>query len=171
MIITSFKKHPFENAKLIKEMNAIEEQWLSKKKSYKNHTRAIKGALPHQRELNKTIESLYHIAVPKIRSLFSKLSKFNRIAVEMNLKEHPLNVSELYSISFSTFFFDLCCDVRNKYHIVYKFHNCPIEADIRALTHRLSLTYYCKEDTRISDYKSYFERVLQVQPERFITLL
>lgn len=168
---TDFKKHPFENLKLIKELNAIEEQWQSKRKSYKNHIRAAKAALQQQRELNKSIETLYHIALPKIKQMFSKLSKYNRIAVEMNLKQHPLETEDLHSISFSTFFFDLCCNVENRYYIIYKFHNCPIEADIRALLHRLSLTYHCREDTKIADYNSGFKRILQVQPERFITLL
>ncbi|RZK99049.1 MAG: hypothetical protein EOO89_31505 [Pedobacter sp.] len=111
------------------------------------------------------------MALPKVKELFSKLSKYDRIAVEINLKAHPMNKDELYSISFSTFFFDLWCDYQNNYFILYKFHNCPIEADIRALMHRFSLTYHCRADTKIVDYKSYFERVLRVQPERFITLL
>lgn len=168
---TDFKKHPFEHLKLIKQMNEIEAQWQSKRKCYKNHYRATKGAMERQRVVNKTVETLYHIALPKIKEMFSKLSKYNRIAVEMNLKEHPLNVDELYSICFSTFFFDLSCNVENQYCITYRFHNCPIEADIRALLHRLSLTYYCIEDTKTFDYSEGFKRILQVQPERFITLL
>jgi len=171
MNYTDFKKHPFENAKLIKVLNAIEEQWLSKQKVYKNHHRASKNAIYSTKLRNKRIENFYHLAVPKIKEMFAKLPKYDRIAVEINLKVHPMNTDELYSITFSTFFLDLCCDVQNNYFVLYKFHNCPIEADIRALMHRLSLTYYCREDTRIVDYKSYFERVLKVQPERFITLL
>lgn len=168
---TDFKKHPFEHLKLIKVMDAIEAQWQSKQKSYKNYHRANKKALAWEKARNKSIESLYHIALPKIKQLFSKLSRYDRIMVEMNLKLHPLETEDLHSIFFSTAFFDLCCDMSNNYFILYKFHNCPVEAEVRALMNKLSLTYYSREDTKIDDYTSYFKRVLQVQPERFISLL
>jgi len=167
---TDFKKHPFEHLKLIKQMNEIEEQWQSKKRFYKNHKRAAKATYD-VRQRNEAIESLYHSALPKIKQMFAKLSKYERVMVEINLKLHPMNKDELFSVCFSTFFFDLCCDYENNYFILYRFHNCPIEADIRALMHRLSLTYYCRADTKKIDYSEGFKRILQVQPERFITLL
>ena len=168
----NFIKHPFEKFKLIKQMNAIEEQWHSKKHSYKNHVRAKTKGLQRQKEVNRSIETLYHIAIKKMKLLFSKLDdKEMRVIVEMNLKEHALSVDELYSITLSTFFFDLQCDFTNNYWINYKFHKCPIEKEISEIMHQLSLTFHCREDRRIEDYPVFYERVLRVQPERFIYLL
>ena len=166
----SYKKHPFENSKLVKVQHAIEAQWQTKRRAAKNYIRASK-AIDRVRQTNNNVETLYHMALPKIKAEFAKLDKYDRIAVEINLKAHPTNMDELYALSFSTFIFDLCCDVQNNYFVRYRFHNCTIEAEIRALMHRFSLVYFLRQDTKIVDYKSYFERVLKVQPERFITLL
>lgn len=168
----SFTKHPEEHNKDLEVLQIIENQWKSKSHCSKNHHRAMKKGMETQKLHNKNAEILYHVAINKIKALHADSpNKADRVVIEMNLKPHPCTTDELYSICFSTCYFDLACDIQNNYIIQYKMDNCPLQTQITQLFKCLGMIQFLRSDTKIKDYKAFFKRALQVQPERFITLL
>ncbi|MGM9478837.1 hypothetical protein ACS5PU_20605 [Pedobacter sp. GSP4] len=168
----SFVKHPFENNKDLEVLQMIENQWKSKRYCSKNYHRALKKGMETQKLNNKNAEIFYHAAIEKIKLLHASLpNRADRVIIEMNLKTHPCTTDELYSICFSACYFDLACDIQNNYFIQYKMENCPLQTQIMELFKRLGMLQFLRPDTKIKDYKTFFKRALQVQPERFITLL
>lgn len=123
---TDYKKHPFENNKLINAVNDIENRWKQKKRFYRYYQNGPKPIAEKQKE-NAVTERLYHAAIPKIKQLMSCLPKYDRIAVEINMRLFPQSTCELHTLLFSTFMFELNCDPLGTYYISIKFNNCPLE--------------------------------------------
>ncbi|WP_316832794.1 hypothetical protein [Pedobacter aquatilis] len=154
--------------RLPNEVEWNEKQWVQTTRKYKNLTRAKRYASAEQKKLNPLRESMYFILVNKVKLMYQTLpNNSDRVVVEIPLKKHPIDTIGIHSFISRYFYFQLECDVTNNYIILYKFHNCPFEEDIYKLMKRLSLKKFSKE-ANIQDYPSYYKRVLQVQPERFI---
>ena len=167
----AFKIHPQENNKdqrLVDELHAI---WNSKKRVFKNYQRGA-NSTDTQKKINPFINDMYYIIVKKVKELYSTLpAKEDRVMIELNLQSHPGDVSGLYCICTSTFFFHLECDVMSNYKIEYQLHECPFEEEILALMKKYSVRSYSTEIMKQPDYPAFFQRALRAQPDHFIHLL
>jgi hypothetical protein len=166
-----FNKHPQENNKNYKALKEIEARSTSAQRVYKNYQRAKRGTTT-QREMNPVIEGMYHQLVKKAIQLFSILpNKEDRVMLEINLQQDPLNSHGLYNILTNSFFFYLECDIKSNYRVEYLFFKCPLEKEIQALIDKFALRSYCTEVVQQPDYPTFFTNCLRCTPERFIRLL
>jgi hypothetical protein len=168
---SEFIKHKMENQKDLKTLSIIEEHYQGKP-AYSNYQRATSHGSSIQKKLNPRIEEGYHRMLKKVKELFATLpNKEDRVIVELNLKAMPSDSFGLYSVLTSTFYFSMECDIYNNFRIEYLFHNCKFEKELRTWMIGYSINNHSFQNVRVDDYEDYFNRVLQVQPERFISLL
>jgi hypothetical protein len=168
----TFKKHKQENNKKHEQVQLNEQQWSSKKHSRKQFITADKKAFPSLKLQNHNIEVKYHSMLTTVKALYATLpNKADRVIVEMNMKEHPLEVFQMHAFLTPHLLFYLECDVFNKYSIEYCIADCPFEDEIITMIDKLSLESYSTIVRKMPNYKDYFNEVLRVQPERFIAVL
>jgi hypothetical protein len=168
----SFTKHNQENHKKYDQVQLNEDQWSSKKHSRKQFITADKKAFPSLKLQNHNIEVKYHSMLTTVKALYATLpNKQDRVIVEMNMKEHPLEVFQMHAFLTPHFMFVIECDVFNQYRIEYCIADCPFEAEIITMIDRLSLESHSTMVRKMPSYKDYFNEVLKVQPERFISVI
>jgi hypothetical protein len=166
-----FTKHKYENDKNNASLDEIEKRLASKRKVFKNYVRASKGTIT-QKEMNPAIETLYHAVIAKVKPLFAALpDAHDRVIIQLNHKNEPLNPIGLFCLMTSTFYFYLEADYRNEYRVEYMFHHCPIQEEVMKMITSMSLKSYSTEVIQTKDYTAMFNESLRCQPERFITLL
>ena len=167
-----FQKHPQERNKLPDQVKINEEQWSSKRSAYKNCYQAAKRATPFQKANNKLTERMFHILVKHIKQhAKAQAIKSNRVCIEIDYKPHPLNVELIHSIQTAQCYFGLKCNIWNHYKVEYHFCNCTYEMEVTKLIQTLALADQLEPFNIVTGYIAYHNRTLQVQPERFITLL
>ncbi|WP_316808087.1 hypothetical protein [Pedobacter agri] len=167
-----FILHPQERNKLPDQVRINEEQWSSKQSVYKNHHRAAKRGTEMQRKSNPLTERMFHILVKHVKQHASQQPiKANRVCIEINYKVHPLNIEMLHCIQTAQSYFALKCDMWNNYKIEYHFCNCTYEVQLISLIQTLAIADQLVPFKIATGYLKYHNRTLQVQPERFITLL
>jgi hypothetical protein len=168
----SFTKHKQENNKKPDQVQINEEQWNSKKRSKKTYLTAKKKAFPSQKLQNQNIEVRYHSTLKRIKELYSTLpKKEERVIVEMNMKEHPLEVFQMHAFLTPHLMLFLECDVRNQFRIEYCISDCPFHDEIIDMINTLSIDSHSTMVRKMPNYNEYFNEVLRVQPERFIQVL
>jgi len=170
--MTEFNKHSQESNKDQRLLAEMEAMWSSTKTVSKNYKKMHVNASDTQKKINPVIHDMYHFVVESVKELYSKLpNKEDRVMIELNLKACPLDVSGLYCVLTPHFYFHLECDVMTNFKIEYQFFQCPFEKEIQALIDKYSIRSYSTEIVKREDYPSFFERCLQVNPERFIRVL
>lgn len=139
---------------------------------YKHHQKAAKFASPNQKKINLAIHDTYHLLIELVKELYATLpNESDRIIVEMNRAEEPLNPICMYTFLTPHFYFYLECSIVYQYRVEYQFDNCPFEQEIM---HRLKTTIlrnYSTEIMKMPNYREFFNEVLRVQPERFKRIL
>jgi hypothetical protein len=144
----------------------------STKSVYKHHHKAAKFASPNQKKINLAINDTYHLLIELVKELYSTLpNESDRIIVQMNRAEEPLNPICMYTFLTPHFYFYLECSIVFQYRVEYQFENCPFEKEIM---HRLKTTIlrdYSTEIMKMPNYREFFAEVLKHQPERFKRIL
>ena len=142
------------------------------KSVYKHHQKAAKFASPNQKKINLAINDTYHLLIELVKELYSTLpNESDRIIVEMNRAEEPLNPICMYTFLTPHFYFYLECSIVFQYRVEYQFDQCPFEKEIM---HRLKTTIlrdYSTEIMKMPDYPHFFAEVLKHQPEKFKRVL
>ncbi|WP_157766498.1 hypothetical protein [Pedobacter ginsengisoli] len=157
------------NHKNLEALKQIEARLSSTKRVYKNSIRAKLNGTTSQKAMNPVISGFYHVIVNKVKELYSKLpNKEDRVIIELNNELDPTDSHGLFTLITPTFFFYLECSITNQYRIEYQFHNCPVEEEIQQLINAFSMRSYSTEVVNQPDYPAFFQRCLQVQPDRFI---
>lgn len=166
------EKHSQIRNKREDQVKINEDQWNSPTRSRKNYITAKKKATPTLINRNNTVEGMYHAVLKTVTKLYAKLpNKDDRVIVEMDMKLHPLDGEQMHAFLTPHFLLFLECDVQNHYRVEYCFHQCPLEAEIKAIMKEFLINSYSTEVRKMPDYKTYFAQVLRCQPERFIRVL
>jgi len=142
------------------------------KSVYKHHQKAAKFASVNQKKINLAINDTYHFLIELVKELYSTLpNESDRIIVELNRAQEPLNPICMYTFLTPHFYFYLECSIVFQYRVEYQFDQCPFEQEIM---HRLKTTIlrdYSIEIMKMPNYREFFNEVLRVQPERFKRIL
>ncbi|MCX2573662.1 hypothetical protein [Pedobacter sandarakinus] len=137
----------------------------------KNFHRA-KKALPLQRSLNDGVEHIYHDLLNRFKKLYQTLpNPLDRTVVEINNKSDATDPDGMHTFITPHFRYHLRCSYADKYEILYQFHNCPFELEIRAWFKRAMHSTYAFESDRIKDFSSFYKGVLAFQPKERISIL
>ena len=129
-------------------------------------------ALPLQKELNNGIEYLYHDLLKRFKQIYSTLpNAYDRTVVEINGKTDPYDPDGLYTFYTPHLYYHVRCNYVEKYEVLYQFHECPFEADIRAWFKRSMSPMYAFEVNTIMDFPKFYRGVLAYQPKERIHIL
>ncbi|RZK38668.1 MAG: hypothetical protein EOO90_21465 [Pedobacter sp.] len=166
------EKHSEIKNKRHAEVQINEDQRNSPTRSRKNYITAKKKATKSLKSRNDTVEVMYHAVLKRVTALYSSLPKNeDRVIVEMDMKLHPLDGEQMHAFLTPHYLLFLECDHFNHYRVEYCFHQCPLEAEIKAIMEEFLINSYSTEIRKMPDYSTYFKNVLQCQPERFIRVL
>jgi len=162
---------PVNLKKLDTEVQINEEQWSSKHFVYKNHLRASKRGSEYQKLINPLTERAYHRLVQKVKEMHQILTiEDDRLCIEIDFKKHPIHSESMHCIQTKYVYITLECTIGGDYRIQYLLYNCSFEEEIITLIEKLALKH-CSTRIYKPDYRSFFKRCLQVQPNRFISIL
>ncbi|WP_231465319.1 hypothetical protein [Pedobacter sp. Leaf132] len=168
---TEHSKLPRHLKKLPEQVSIVEEQWSSKQFVYKNHVRASKRGSELQKSINLLTERMFHRLVNKVKVLHQSLPiDEDRLCLEINLRKHPKDVEGLHCIQTKHLHLYLSCTINCDYVIEYTLFNCPFELEVLSLIDKMALSH-CANRVVKDDYPSFFNRCLQVQPNRFISTI
>ncbi|MCX3266464.1 hypothetical protein [Pedobacter agri] len=95
----------------------------------------------------------------------------DRTIVEINGKVDPYDPDGLFTFYTPHFYYHVRCNYLEKYEVLYQFHNCPFEAEIRKWFKRSLHTSFAFESDRIKDFPSFYKEVLAFQPKERISVL
>jgi hypothetical protein len=138
----------------------------------KNHIKAERFASPSQKRTNEAVEGSYHALINHVKTLYATLpNESDRLIVEMNRAEEPLNPISIYCFMTCHFYFYLECDIVFRYRIEYQMYDCPFEKEILKGLQQTIMRSHSTEVMKMPDYKNVFSEVLRVQPDRFKRVL
>jgi hypothetical protein len=138
----------------------------------KNYIKAEKFASPSQKRTNEAVEGSYHALIDHVKKLYAALpNESDRVIVEMNRSEEPLNPISIYCFLTRHFYFYLECDITFHYRIEYQMQDCPFEKEILQGLQETIMRSHSTEVMKMSNYSEFFNEVLRVQPNKFKRVL
>jgi hypothetical protein len=137
-------------------------------KNYKLARRAF----PREKSINEGVEYMYHILLKRFKQLYSTLpNSSDRTVVEINGKIDPNDPEGLYTFITTHFYYHVRCNYVEKYEVLYQFHNCPFEGEIRGWFKKVHSPMWAFEIQRHQDFPKFYQGVLAYQPKERIYIL